>query len=66
MPRKPRFYLPGIPAHIVQRGNDRQAVFFADSDYQVYLDWMFEGAQRKRGQYPLFKKKRVSTLFLVE
>jgi putative transposase len=46
MPRKPRFYLPGIPAHIVQRGNDRQAVFFADSDYQVYLDWMFEGAQR--------------------
>lgn len=30
MPRKPRFYLPDIPAHIVQRGNCRQATFFAD------------------------------------
>src|SRR3990167_9458020 len=32
MPRKPRFYLPGIPAHIVQRGNCRQATFFGDED----------------------------------
>ena len=23
MPRKPRMYLPGIPGHVVQRGNDR-------------------------------------------
>ena len=37
MPRKPRFYLPGVPAHIVQRGNNRQAVFFSDEDYQAYL-----------------------------
>jgi putative transposase len=44
MPRKPRFYLPGVPAHIVQRGNNRQAVFFCDEDYQVYLMWLREGA----------------------
>jgi REP element-mobilizing transposase RayT len=28
MPRKPRMYLAGIPAHVVQRGNNRDACFF--------------------------------------
>ena len=42
MPRKPRFYLPGMPAHIVQRGNCRQAVFFSDDDYAAYLRWLHE------------------------
>jgi putative transposase len=46
MPRKPRFYLPGIPAHVIQRGNCRQAVFFCDDDYQAYLTWLNEGAQK--------------------
>jgi len=46
MPRKPRFYLPGVPVHVVQRGNDRQAVFFADEDYAVYLSWLREGAEQ--------------------
>lgn len=46
MPRKPRFYLPEIPAHIVQRGNCRQAVFFDDSDYSAYLDWLRKGAAK--------------------
>ena len=42
MPRKPRFYLPGIPVHIVQRGNCRRAVFFSDDDYAAYLRWLHE------------------------
>lgn len=46
MPRKPRFYLPGEPAHIIQRGNCRQAVFFEDNDYRNYLTWLCEGAIR--------------------
>ena len=46
MPRKPRFYLPGVPAHIVQRGNNRQAVFFSNEDYQAYLGWLKEGADK--------------------
>ena len=46
MPRKPRFYLPGEPAHIVQRGNCRQAVFFDDNDYQAYLNWLAKGAAK--------------------
>ena len=45
MPRKHRFYLPGVPAHIVQRGNCRQATFFADEDYLAYLGWLWEGAR---------------------
>ena len=39
MPRKRRFFLAGVPVHVVQRGNNRQAVFFDDRDYRVYLDW---------------------------
>ncbi len=44
MPRKPRFYLPGVPAHVIQRGNNRQATFFCDDDYLAYLDWLKSGA----------------------
>ena len=46
MPRKPRFFLPEVPVHIVQRGNNRQAVFFDDSDYRAYLNWLREAASR--------------------
>jgi hypothetical protein len=46
MPRKPRFYLPRVPVHAVQRGNCRQAVFFCDEDYTAYLNWLQEGAER--------------------
>jgi putative transposase len=41
------FSLPAdIPTHIVQRGNNRQAIFFADNDYRVYLGWVSEAAKR--------------------
>lgn len=46
MPRKPRFYVPGMPVHVVQRGNNRQAIFFEDGDYSAYLSWLKEGAER--------------------
>ena len=46
MPRKPRFYLPGVPAHIVQRGNCRQTVFYDEDDYRAYLRWLAEGAKK--------------------
>ena len=38
MPRKPRTYLPGLPAHVVQRGNNRNACFFAEDDCLFYLE----------------------------
>ena len=46
MPRKPRMYLPGIPAHVVQRGNNRDACFFADEDYRYYLNALAQGCQQ--------------------
>ena len=46
MPRKPRFILPGVPVHIVQRGHSREPVFFEDSDYLAYLGWVKEGSER--------------------
>ena len=46
MPRKPRFFLPDIPAHIVQRGHSREPVFFEDGDYHAYLHWLSEAADR--------------------
>jgi putative transposase len=46
MPRKPRMYLPGVPAHVIQRGNNRDACFFADDDYRVYLETLDVGLRR--------------------
>jgi len=37
MPRKPRFYQPGMPVHVFQRGHNKEPVFFDDEDYLVYL-----------------------------
>ena len=37
MPRLPRFILPGVAVHIIQRGNDRAACFRRDGDYLLYL-----------------------------
>ncbi|MEA3278637.1 MAG: transposase, partial [Pseudomonadota bacterium] len=32
----------------MQRGNNRQAVFFDDNDYRVYLDWLARAAGEHR------------------
>jgi putative transposase len=46
MPRKPRMYLPRVPCHIIQRGNNRAACFFTDQDYQFYLDCLSDASHR--------------------
>jgi len=46
MPRKPRMYLPGIPCHIIQRGNNREACFYAEQDYQFYLECLADACRR--------------------
>lgn len=38
MPRRARLLLPGVPLHLIQRGNNRSACFYADEDYLFYLD----------------------------
>jgi putative transposase len=46
MPRTPRLTLPDVPQHVVQRGNNRQATFFAAEDYRLYLDCLREAAAK--------------------
>jgi putative transposase len=38
----------GLPQHLVQRGNDRELCFFAESDYLVYLRWLQRAASTYR------------------
>ena len=46
MPRKPRFYLPEVPVHIVHRGHSREPVFFEDQDYATYAFWLKKAAEK--------------------
>jgi putative transposase len=46
MPRRARLSLPGIPWHIIQRGNNRSACFYAEEDYRRYLDTLKEQAEK--------------------
>ncbi|RJG12371.1 transposase [Pseudomonas cavernicola] len=48
MPRKHRMYLPGVPAHVVQRGNNRAASFFHEDDYRFYLAALADALKRYR------------------
>jgi putative transposase len=45
MARRPRITLAGVPLHIIQRGNNQQACFFADEDYKAYLHWLMKYAR---------------------
>ena len=46
MPKPPRICIPGIPLHIVQRGNDRQDCFRQRGDYLRYLGFLAKSAQK--------------------
>ncbi|HEY2344937.1 MAG TPA: transposase [Xanthomonadaceae bacterium] len=46
MARLPRFDLPGVPQHVIQRGNDRQPCFASDDDRERYLQDLREAAAR--------------------
>ena len=42
MARLARIVVPGLPHHVTQRGNRREAIFFEDGDHEVYLDLLAE------------------------
>lgn len=46
MARLPRLSVPGYPHHIIQRGNNRQAIFAAPGDYEFLLALLGEAAQK--------------------
>lgn len=47
MARLPRLTLPGYPHHVIQRGNNRQAIFLSDADRRHMLDLLDEHARRQ-------------------
>ncbi len=49
MPRYPRLFIQDVPLHIVQRGHDRQPVFFKPADYSYYLS----NLQEKRDDFAI-------------
>jgi putative transposase len=42
MARLARIVVPGLPHHVTQRGNRREAIFFEDGDHEIYLDLLAE------------------------
>ena len=51
MPRQPRVFMEGVPCHVIQRGNNRQACFYDAADYEFYLECLQDASEKeKRGQ----------------
>jgi REP element-mobilizing transposase RayT len=48
MARLRRVCPPGIPQHIVQRGNNRQVCFASDKDISGYVHWLRESSHKHR------------------
>lgn len=46
MARLPRLTVPGYSHHIIQRGNNRQAIFSSTADYRMLLGLLDENAQK--------------------
>lgn len=45
MPRLARIVVPGLPHHVIQRGNRQQALFASDQDRRLYLRYLTESCQ---------------------
>jgi putative transposase len=48
MARLPRLTVPGYPHHIIQRGNNRQAIFADKADYDRLLSLIEEHAKKQK------------------
>ena len=47
MARLPRIVVPGQALHLIQRGNNRQPIFFSPDDYIKYLETLSQSAVRQ-------------------
>jgi putative transposase len=48
MPRQPRYFLAGMPLHVIQRGNNRQPTFCSEDDFTRYRSDLLDAADRNR------------------
>ena len=46
MARKPRFTIPGVSQHVIQRGHNREPCFYSKEDYIKYCYTLHEVAQK--------------------
>ena len=46
--------LPGVPCHIIQRGNNREAAFFAEQVYQFYLECLSDALNKYHVEIPAY------------
>jgi putative transposase len=46
MARLGRYFIEGQPQHVIQRGNNRQDIFFSKEDFALYRTWLAEAAER--------------------
>jgi len=46
MARPIRIHIPGVPAHVVSRGNNKQCIFEDAHDYEIYLELLADGLTR--------------------
>ncbi len=46
MARLPRFVIPGQPQHVIIRGNNREPIFYDDSDYRFFLEKMSQAYKK--------------------
>src|SRR5450432_3293882 len=44
MARLGRYFLKDQPLHVIQRGNNRDAIFFGAEDHAQYRDWLAAAA----------------------
>ena len=44
MARQPRFFVPNVPLHVTQRGNNRGNIFVSSKDYRIFLDCLCEAS----------------------
>lgn len=46
MPRLSRFFVPGLPLHVIQRGNDRAPIFRCSEHMAFYVECVVRAARR--------------------
>jgi len=46
MPRLPRYAAPGVPQHVIQRGNNRCACFAVETDYRFFRDCLTAACEK--------------------
>ena len=54
VPRPPRLDLPGVPQHVMVRGNNKSSMFFSDRDRRLFLRYLEEGLEKSHSALHAF------------